>query len=75
MRNCAFPQLQEAVSKMLDAINDLIKSNSNITVPIKMYLAGGMAMNFYCGTRYTEHVDAFFSRRKTCPSGKYAHKM
>lgn len=28
-----------------------------------MYLAGGMAVNYYCGTRYTEDVDASFSRR------------
>ena len=31
--------------------------------PITMYLAGGMAVNFYCGTRYTEDVDAFYTRR------------
>lgn len=66
--NRAFPQLQEAVSRMLDAINDLVKSNPNVTEPIKMYLAGGMAMNFYCGTRYTEDVDAFFSRRILIPN-------
>jgi hypothetical protein len=28
-----------------------------------MYLAGGMAVNFYCGTRYTEDIDAFYTRR------------
>jgi len=28
-----------------------------------MYLAGGMAVNFYCGTRYTEDVDAFYTHR------------
>jgi Nucleotidyltransferase of unknown function (DUF6036) len=66
MHNRSYPHLENAVSKMLDKINDLIKFN--VKEPVKMYLAGGMAMNFYCGTRYTEDVDAFFSRRILIPN-------
>jgi hypothetical protein len=32
-----------------------------------MYLAGGLGVNYYCGTRYTEDVDASFSRRFVLP--------
>ena len=30
-----------------------------------MILAGGMAVNYYCGTRYTEDVDAVFSKESS----------
>jgi hypothetical protein len=32
-----------------------------------MYLAGGLAVNNYCGSRYTEDVDASFSHRLLLP--------
>jgi hypothetical protein len=32
-----------------------------------MYVAGGIAVNYYCGTRYTEDVDASFSQRFVLP--------
>lgn len=32
-----------------------------------MILAGGMAMNYYSGTRYTEDVGAVFSRKILLP--------
>ncbi len=35
--------------------------------PVLMFLAGGVAVNYYCGTRYTEDVDASFSRRFVLP--------
>jgi hypothetical protein len=29
--------------------------------PVAMFIAGGVAMNYYYGSRYTEEVDASFS--------------
>lgn len=66
----AYPELELAVEKMLASIDSIILSGggSRLKEPVKMYLAGGMAMNFYCGSRYTEDVDAFFSKRILIPS-------
>lgn len=68
MGSRAFRELEQAVRKMLDRIDDLIRSGPDLQEPIRMYLAGGLAMNFYCGARYTEDVDAFFSRRLLLPN-------
>ena len=35
--------------------------------PVKMIIAGGVAVNFYCGSRATVDVDASFSRRIALP--------
>ncbi len=61
--NKAFPELSEALSQLLDLMDDSIRKGGYEGTAITMYLAGGMAVNFYCGTRYTEDVDAFFNRR------------
>jgi len=61
--NKAFPELSEALSQLLDQMDASIRKGGYDGPPITMYLAGGMAVNFYCGTRYTEDVDAFYTRR------------
>ena len=61
--NKAFPELSQALSELLDQMDGSIKRGGYDGPPITMYLAGGMAVNFYCGTRYTEDVDAFYTRR------------
>lgn len=63
----AFPELADALSKMLDKIDDVLKTNGYMGEPIKMFLAGGLAVNHWCGTRYTEDVDASFSKRLLLP--------
>ncbi|WP_218508309.1 DUF6036 family nucleotidyltransferase [Variovorax sp. dw_308] len=61
--NHATPELAAALSTMLDRIDATLRQNSYQGPPIIMYLAGGMAVNYYCGTRVTRDVDASFSRR------------
>jgi hypothetical protein len=61
--NKAFPELSQALSQLLDQMDESIRKSGYEGTPIQMYLAGGMAVNFYCGTRYTEDVDAIFSHR------------
>jgi len=61
--NKAFPELSKALSELLDQMDGSIKRGGYCGPPVTMYLAGGMAVNFYCGTRYTEDVDAFYTRR------------
>jgi hypothetical protein len=61
--NKAFPELSKALSELLDQMDASIRKGGYDGPPITMYLAGGMAVNFYCGTRYTEDVDAFYTHR------------
>jgi hypothetical protein len=74
--NKAFPELSRALSQLLDQMDASIRKGGYDGPPIIMYLAGGMAVNFYCGTRYTEDVDAFYTRRlhfEPCEAS-YQHK-
>jgi hypothetical protein len=61
--NKAFPELSDALSQLLDQMDASIRKGGYDGPPIIMYLAGGMAVNFYCGTRNTEDVDAFYTHR------------
>jgi hypothetical protein len=61
--NKAYPELAQALSQLLDQMDASIRKGGYDGPPITMYLAGGMAVNFYCGNRYTEDVDAFYNRR------------
>lgn len=61
--NKAYPELEQALIKMLDKIEDFIKDSGYNGEPIKMYLAGGMAVNYWCGTRYAGGVEASFSKK------------
>ena len=63
----AFPELTAALSEMLDRLDASLRAGGHAGPPVIMYLAGGVAVNFYCGTRYTEDVDASFSRRFLLP--------
>jgi hypothetical protein len=63
MNNKAYPELTQALSQLLDQMDASIRKGGYDGLPITMYLVGGMAVNFYCGSRYTEDVDAFYNRR------------
>lgn len=63
----AFPELTVALRTMLDRMDASLQEGGYTGEPIKMYLAGGLAVNYYCGTRYTEDVDASFSHRFVIP--------
>jgi hypothetical protein len=59
----ASPELRAALNALLDKIE--VNIHPEFIGTINMYIAGGIALNFYCGTRYTEDVDASFSHRIT----------
>ncbi|WP_394752575.1 DUF6036 family nucleotidyltransferase [Crenothrix sp.] len=59
--------LHNALKVMVEKIATVLQSYGYRGEPVKMILAGGMAMNYYCGTRYTEDVDAVFSRKILLP--------
>ncbi len=61
------PELTQAMSLMLAKLDSSIKQSGYSGDPIKMYVAGGIAVHYHCGTRYTEDVDASFSRRILLP--------
>lgn len=63
----ASPGVVGALSKMLDAIDLILKEAGYAGEPIRMTLAGGLAVHFYLGSRFTEDVDAEFSRRLLLP--------
>jgi len=63
----AYPELADALSEMLDKIDGVLRGGGYKGEPVKMFLAGGMAVNFWCGSRYTEDVDASFSKRILLP--------
>lgn len=63
----AFPELSGALRTMLDRMDASLREGGYTGEPITMYLAGGLAVNYYCGTRYTEDVDASFSHRFVLP--------
>lgn len=57
------PELTAAMSTMLDKIDASLGESVPADARIIMYLAGGMAVHYHCGTRYTNDVDATFSHR------------
>ena len=56
--------LRNAVATIVSRISD---SLPDLKEPVKMFMAGGMAINFYTGYRPTTDVDASFSRRLLLP--------
>ena len=64
------PELTRAMSEMLDGLDEMLRGCRLEDGAVKMHLAGGMAVHYYCGTRYTEDVDATFSRRLMLPYKK-----
>lgn len=64
MTTKAYTDLTCALSIMLDKLNDVFVKNNYNGPSIKMFIAGGMAVNYWCGSRYTSDVDASFSNKK-----------
>jgi hypothetical protein len=62
--NKADPRLREAVGEIIRRISAHLPALPN---PVRMYLAGGMAVHFYTGYRSTVDVDASFSHRLLLP--------
>jgi hypothetical protein len=58
------PQLRQAVGEIIHRISANLP---NLKEPVKMYLAGGIAVNFYTGYRPTVDIDASFSHRLLLP--------
>ena len=58
----AHPELTAALSEMVDKLDQWLRERGYSGDPIEIYLAGGMAMHFNCGVRYTEDVDASFPK-------------
>lgn len=58
-----YSDLAAAMDRIVGKMEDVLRQGGYDGAPIDMFLAGGMAVNYYCGTRYTEDVDASFSRR------------
>lgn len=46
-----FPELTEALARFLDRLDAHIRGSGYAGEPIRMYLAGGLAVNYYCGSR------------------------
>lgn len=61
------PELTLAMSQMMDRMDAFLRASAYTGEPVKMYLAGGMAVHYHCGTRYTDDVDASFSQRLMLP--------
>lgn len=69
-QSSAHPELTQALSTMLDRIDAWLRDGGYVGDAIDMFLAGGMALHFHCGARYTEDVDATFSRRLLLPANE-----
>lgn len=61
------PELTQAMNQMMDRMDTFMWESGYAGEPVKMFLAGGMAVHYYCGTRYTDDVDASFSQRLMLP--------
>ncbi|MEI7820003.1 MAG: DUF6036 family nucleotidyltransferase [Verrucomicrobiota bacterium] len=61
------PELTRAMAAMLGKLDALLRDGGYAGEPVRMFLAGGMALHFHCGTRFTEDVDATFSARLLLP--------
>ncbi len=62
--NYGDPPLKKAVGEIIKRIG---KNLPEMQQPIYMYLAGGVAINFYTGYRSTRDIDASFSRLLLLP--------
>jgi len=47
---------------MLNRLDRHLRDGGYEGASVLMYLAGGMAVHFHCGSRYTDDVDASFPR-------------
>ena len=62
--NRGYVSLKQAVAEIAHRIDIALPE---LKEPVKMIIAGGVAVNFYCGSRATVDVDASFSRRIALP--------
>ena len=62
--NKADPRLRRAVGEIIHRISAHLPE---LQEPIRMYLAGGMAVHFFTGYRSTVDIDASFSHRLLLP--------
>lgn len=65
-----YPELHSALSVFMDRLDAELRTSGYAGVPVSMFLAGGLAVNYYCGSRYTGDIDASFSRRLLIPEDK-----
>ena len=74
MKKCLPSDANKADSRLRRAVGTIIHRISAhlpaLQEPIRMYLAGGMAVNFYTGYRPTVDVDASFSHRLLLPKAE-----
>ncbi len=63
----AFPELTAALREMADRMDASLRASGFAGPALRMFVAGGIAVNYHCGTRYTEDVDASFSQRFVLP--------
>lgn len=54
---------QRAFTEILSRVQRSLKDSNPTVFPIRMYIAGGAALNLLTGARVTEDVDATFSKR------------
>lgn len=59
----------DAFSMTVGRIQESIKASGskNLALPVRMYVADGMAVHFYTASRVTDDVDATFSHRMLLP--------
>lgn len=69
--NHASPELSSAVSAVLDKIDTFLRDGGYAGTPLRMYLAGGIAVNYYCHQgRHTSDIDAELPPRLLLPFEK-----
>lgn len=62
------PRTEAALLGALDRLVQRIEATlPELAEPLKMFVAGGLAAHYYTGSRYTEDVDASFSKRLLFP--------
>jgi hypothetical protein len=63
-------ELTAAFIGIVDKIDESIRAGGYNGPQIKMYVAGGLAANYYTGARFTHDIDASFSSRIALPPAK-----
>jgi len=67
--------LAEALRVVVDKIDAVVRAGGYTGEPIRMYLAGGLAMHYYARSRFTHDIDASFSHRLLLPTRELAAKF
>jgi hypothetical protein len=67
--SAAWPAYVQAFTKIALRIQDSLPPSGAAGLPVRMYLAGGSALHFYTGARFSDDIDAVFSRRVVTPVG------